>query len=1268
MRIVLFCQFYTPGNALRRAEIDECLWMNIRNPSIDEIHVLLESPADRARVPASERVRLHDHAPRMTYSEWLRRTEALLPGDVSILVNADIYLDESVELLRTQADLWATRRQFLALTRYNPSGGSFVLNGMPQWTQDTWVVCRGDQPLAKGLLQETAFELGYPGCDNKIAYVMHSYGFGVSNPCLQVRSVHLQADDGRSYDSRADKLIGLHAFVHPVRQLGELSALEFELLTRSDEDPEVVKVNHWINRRKEYLLQGESPNASHRGTRRARVDGQILERASFKGLAPVASRRLLQEPTLRQADAPAEEPAASLAQQPSLTCPRLTYVRASSLTQARLDTRIEFNRRFKLCEDEETLYWIDAGWTGVATLAKRDLPCPVDQLSELDLFQIGFAPTALDLFPSRVADEPRFPEDNLFWQHPARTEHDAWQRVCSLRSWPAEPGICSVYIGLPWATFIDRESFPEVLLVTIAARIRRLAEYLDSRGIQLRVNTVCQHILWERHVEQFRNLGITNLWISHKQLGIDELNGMRLHAWPLYAVNVREADRRLGIVDRPVDERTLTASFMGAHMGHYLSEVRLRLADLAREPGFDITITRDRHFDRAVYEFQVEGRVVPRYVTDAESVRDYNDKICNSVFSLCPVGAGPNTLRLWESLAMGAIPVLLSDRQELPDLRTLAPECELRWEDGIVRLPEEQAGRLPAILNSFSPQRLARMGASARQLYTVSEQFVPLAKSEARRMPRPVIRMPYYGPDDKYFYRSSRVGFHDLVQDWAQRGYCDVVPSRDPFFWWGEEGEILLFDRDRVSDLVDRKRCGPRWPGRREYKFGFFSNQYNLPSYRNLTMPYWASKPIQLEQYATANPPLPYSDRDIDSIFLGSIENETQEYYRERFKDWPAFITEYYCADRLNKNEPHKYGTVEYFGRIARAKFGVTFHGNGPKCMRDIEYLALGTPLIITEGIEVDYPDPLVEGVHYLVARVAEDIPRIVQEIDDHRWHAMSDACRNWYLRNATSTSFFNYLYRTILNLDTQARRPIRWAHEAASHPLNELATASVRIFEPEARRVHNIDEAEVVIPAGHVAAGEFQPGDASSRGSVATIPVSQCADAMRAFARSAIPQLRQVATLLGFRASHFVLREGQGLVPNEHGGAFTRGVVRLRDETSRALLEVDYDFKRALMHKYQAILYEVRGPGSFPPIVVASATLVGRHEGAERRFDFSDRLSEYLAVHGELPPAETFHRLFKLWEYDPLELIRMEALVSRGGESLRLEYVLVGPTTVRLY
>jgi hypothetical protein len=70
-----------------------------------------------------------------------------------------------------------------------------------------------------------------------------------------------------------------------------------------------------------------------------------------------------------------------------------------------------------------------------------------------------------------------------------------------------------------------------------------------------------------------------------------------------------------------------------------------------------------------VYQHQVRGyELTPADITHQDAqTHEYNRIITQSIFSLCPVGAGPNTIRLWESICLGSIPVIIADEFSIED-------------------------------------------------------------------------------------------------------------------------------------------------------------------------------------------------------------------------------------------------------------------------------------------------------------------------------------------------------------------------------------------------------------------------------------------------------------------------------------------------------------------------------------------------------------------------------------------------------------------------
>jgi Exostosin family len=86
----------------------------------------------------------------------------------------------------------------------------------------------------------------------------------------------------------------------------------------------------------------------------------------------------------------------------------------------------------------------------------------------------------------------------------------------------------------------------------------------------------------------------------------------------------------------------------------------------------------------------------------------YVEAILDSQFVLCPAGYGPSTFRLFETMEMGRVPVILSD--------DWVPPPGPQWDEFSVRVPECRAGEIAAILSNYS-DRHEVMGQLARRAW-----------------------------------------------------------------------------------------------------------------------------------------------------------------------------------------------------------------------------------------------------------------------------------------------------------------------------------------------------------------------------------------------------------------------------------------------------------------------------------------------------------------------------------------------------------------------
>lgn len=137
-------------------------------------------------------------------------------------------------------------------------------------------------------------------------------------------------------------------------------------------------------------------------------------------------------------------------------------------------------------------------------------------------------------------------------------------------------------------------------------------------------------------------------------------------------------------------------SFLGSTATH---PVRRRLQELLHPRGFFQDTAADRY---RVLRGQMEAEEMREYW------RRYADSIKASKFVLCPRGVSPSSVRLFDTMRIGRVPVILSDQWIEPS----GPE----WEKFSIRIPEAALHRLIPLLEEREAEAPA-MGRLARSAW-----------------------------------------------------------------------------------------------------------------------------------------------------------------------------------------------------------------------------------------------------------------------------------------------------------------------------------------------------------------------------------------------------------------------------------------------------------------------------------------------------------------------------------------------------------------------
>lgn len=297
---------------------------------------------------------------------------------------------------------------------------------------------------------------------------------------------------------------------------------------------------------------------------------------------------------------------------------------------------------------------------------------------------------------------------NKEWQYPAITEQHAFEILYNANIGNNN----SIYIAFPWATLIDKLNKKNQASEVLLKELKIIKKIIRNKK---NVVTVCQHVDLLRHQNLFHDLGITHIFWSHtikEQESLPLFSEVKLLPFPLYPVQAQNSYLENF-------EKEYLYSFVGAKSNAwYLTQSRNIILDILSKDDRAYIKGRDAwHYELIVYKHQIGNQVdIPTDLLDKDAADEFKAIITKSIFSLCPSGSGPNSIRLWESIGLGAIPVIIAD--------TYLPPGNLQlWNDAVIYCDEsEEAIRaLPDYLEEIArdPEVLEKKRHALRQLWMI---------------------------------------------------------------------------------------------------------------------------------------------------------------------------------------------------------------------------------------------------------------------------------------------------------------------------------------------------------------------------------------------------------------------------------------------------------------------------------------------------------------------------------------------------------------------
>lgn len=219
-RIYVVTQYFVPPHKERVCEIKRALRENIHNDNIDKIFLLNErlyeenelgvsNPRSVASFSKVHQEIIYTRLKYLDFWNWILKHKDTHPG-YYILTNADISFGDTLQNVR-KFPLFDRKIGF-ALLRWEKDNVPF---GPVIYSQDTWIIHSKDVFDLNHTQQDAlSFELGQPGCDNRITSVWIDFGFTLFNEPSLIKTLHHHKSAYRTY-TKKEVIKGDYTFILP---------------------------------------------------------------------------------------------------------------------------------------------------------------------------------------------------------------------------------------------------------------------------------------------------------------------------------------------------------------------------------------------------------------------------------------------------------------------------------------------------------------------------------------------------------------------------------------------------------------------------------------------------------------------------------------------------------------------------------------------------------------------------------------------------------------------------------------------------------------------------------------------------------------------------------------------------------------------------------------------------------------------------------------------------------------------------------------------
>ena len=345
----------------------------------------------------------------------------------------------------------------------------------------------------------------------------------------------------------------------------------------------------------------------------------------------------------------------------------------------------------------------------------------------------------------------------LEWENEVLTEFKSYQFIKNLKHTSANYILPLNYIAYPWALLIDYYIIKyKSIYPSFYHFIKEIGLIDQLSTIKNNCITVVQSYHFKKYLNDFKKIGIKYIFSPHitKNDFLQIFYTHNIVVFPYYIFPSITSKNKL--------DKDILYNFVG-NTNYSIdrpTSIRNNIVQLNHPDNCYVKKLDEWHFNNSIYCNQLNllknnDDISNNDISNNKLSREdeYRHIMGSSIFSICPLGIGPNSIRLWESFTYNTIPVSISDDLWFPFY------MDVKWDHLIVNIKEHDYKNILE-LNNIKKEQIADYQENIETFYDTyfaEDSFGSIMLDAFKPYDKINLLMPWFNHDDTNSLRYQEI-------------------------------------------------------------------------------------------------------------------------------------------------------------------------------------------------------------------------------------------------------------------------------------------------------------------------------------------------------------------------------------------------------------------------------------------------------------------------------------------------------------------------------